>query len=243
MRHDIRKTGGVPHVTPAKARIKPKTCKQCKFFYTLHKSGICVSCRLAKKRGAVNPSQARKLQEQHYKRNPGGIEKARSELGNKYPTRADYMNNKVSFREFYTAVAKDAGISFAKSDILPKVKAALAAGDEHLNTIPLRTWDLRATNSITQNAITRALKLHGDYFSLAGGVSTLKVAAINAAEGTEIRKNPRSRVQRKQFRFFVKTGGTWTQVIPRKPPGTKAAARTRAVAIAKLFKKPVKVMT
>lgn len=95
-------------------------------------------------------------------------------------TREDYMNGKVTHKEFYRSVAHEAGISFANSSMLPKIKAALASGDEHLNTIPLQTWDALAHVSRTQ--IATALKKHGDFYSMAGGVCTLKAAAIEAAE-------------------------------------------------------------
>lgn len=75
-------------------------------------------------------------------------------------TRQDYMEGKVTHTEFYLSVAKSAGISLKDSPILPRVKAALANGDAHLNTIPLQTWDLMA--AWARPAITRALKEHGD---------------------------------------------------------------------------------
>lgn len=96
-------------------------------------------------------------------------------------TRKDYMEGRVTHEQFYSSVAKTAGISFERSDLLPRVKAALEAGDEHLNSIPLALWDNRAANPVTRANISRALKEHGDFFSLAGGVCTLKQAAKNAA--------------------------------------------------------------
>ena len=96
-----------------------------------------------------------------------------------YPQRSDYMAGKVTFEEFYASVAKVAGISYAQSDLLPRVKLALEAGDEHLNTIPLSVWDRRA--AYTSAAVARSLKLHGDFYSLAGGVCVHKQAAKLAA--------------------------------------------------------------
>ncbi len=97
------------------------------------------------------------------------------------PTRAEYLNKTVSFEDFYRAIAKDAGISFAGSDILPRVKRALASGDEHLNTIPLATWDIYA--GAAKHATAPAFKAHGDSWSIAGGVCVAKQAAKDAAEG------------------------------------------------------------
>lgn len=96
------------------------------------------------------------------------------------PTRADYMAGKVSHEEYYRAVARSAGISYAKSDILLKVRDALAAGDHHLNTIPLGFWDLRAAGLLP--SISRAFKVHGDGDTLAGRVCVLKQAARDAVE-------------------------------------------------------------
>lgn len=96
-------------------------------------------------------------------------------------TRKDYMEGRVTHEQFYSSVARAAGISFAQSDLLPRVRTALEAGDEHLNSIPLALWDRRAENPVTRANISRALKEHGDFFSLAGGVCTLKQAAKNAA--------------------------------------------------------------
>lgn len=98
----------------------------------------------------------------------------------KYPTRKDYMENRVTFEEYYGAIVKEAGISYANSSLLPRVKAALEAGDEHLNTISLQVWDQQAIG--TQNIVARVMKEHGDTYSLAGGVCVHKTAAKLAAE-------------------------------------------------------------
>jgi hypothetical protein len=95
------------------------------------------------------------------------------------PTRNQYMNREISHAEFYRSVYQAAGISMARSPLLPKVREALANGDEHLNSIPLQMWDSMATNA--QAAIARALREHGDFYSLGDGVCTLKQAAKDAA--------------------------------------------------------------
>ena len=99
-----------------------------------------------------------------------------------YPQRSDYMAGRVSFEEFYRSVAKAAGISYSNADsaFLARVRQALTDGDEHLNSIPLHIWDGRAV--MTAANVSRALKLHGDFYSLAGGVCVHKQAAKDAAQ-------------------------------------------------------------
>ena len=96
-----------------------------------------------------------------------------------YPQRKAYLRGEVSFEDFYESVAAAAGISYTNASTLPEIQAALASGDEHLNTIPLRQWDIRAAQ--TQSVVGRALQLHGDFYSLAGGVCVHKAAAKKAA--------------------------------------------------------------
>ena len=93
-------------------------------------------------------------------------------------TRQDYMDGAVTFEQYYTSIAEAAGISMAGSELMPDVKAALAAGDEHLNTIPIETWDRIAA---PRTWLATAFKAHGDFYSLAGGVCVYKQAAKNAA--------------------------------------------------------------
>jgi len=97
-------------------------------------------------------------------------------------TRKDYMNHQVTHRQYYASVAQLAGIDYSASYLLPRIKVALASGDEHLNTIPLAVWDIAAIQS--QHVLTRSLREHGDSFSLGGGVCAHKEAARLAAELT-----------------------------------------------------------
>lgn len=102
-------------------------------------------------------------------------------------TRKDYMNNKVTHREFYAAIAAAAHIRFdSDSPFIERCANALANGDEHLNTIPLPTWDVRSANVRSQ--IATALRSHGDFFSLAGGVCVMKEAARQAVERRQLTK-------------------------------------------------------
>lgn len=95
-------------------------------------------------------------------------------------SREDYMSKRVNHQTYYEAIAEAAGIGYVNSDLLPCIKAALAAGDEHLNTIPLRSWDNRAMAS--ERIIRRALEAFpGEAFSLSVGVCVHKAAARKAA--------------------------------------------------------------
>ena len=96
-------------------------------------------------------------------------------------TRKEYMqNSKKLFHAYYLEIAKEAGIDYSESDLLPRVKEALKAGDEHLNTIPLSIWD--ANGMYTQRTINTAMKKRGDFWSLAGSVCVHKTAAKEAAK-------------------------------------------------------------
>jgi hypothetical protein len=97
-------------------------------------------------------------------------------------TRQDYMERRVTHREYYASVAKDAGVAFHDGPFIERVRKALAAGDEHLNTIPLDEWDRRASGPTPH--LSSAFKRHGDFWSLAGAVCVLKEAAKQAAEAT-----------------------------------------------------------
>lgn len=94
-------------------------------------------------------------------------------------TRKDYMEGRITHQEYYSTIAKEAHISFKNSEMLPEIKDALAKGDEHLNTIPLRQWDMMAT--FHRDRIRLALKNHDDFYSLGGGVCVMKAAAVEAA--------------------------------------------------------------
>lgn len=109
-------------------------------------------------------------------------------------TRSDYMAKRATHAEFYRAVNATAGYSlraeytytnFFRSvvtvrNIVERARAALANGDEHLNSIPLPIWDGIA--SAHKAEIGRALRAHGDFYSLAGGVCCVKQAAKDAAD-------------------------------------------------------------
>jgi hypothetical protein len=101
-------------------------------------------------------------------------------------TRKDYMDGVVSFEQYYTTIAEESGVSFKNADIIPCVVRALANGDEHLNSIPLSTWHSYAIYE--KPATSPVFKVHGDSWSLAGGVCVAKQAAKNAAKAEELCK-------------------------------------------------------
>ena len=94
--------------------------------------------------------------------------------------RIDYLEGRISFDQYYGALAKELGVSFKKSPMLPRIKAALITGDEYLNSIPLRDWD-RIAIMYNSGSVNKVLKAHGDSFSLASMVCILKQAAREAA--------------------------------------------------------------
>ena len=94
--------------------------------------------------------------------------------------REQYLDKEVSFTEFYRSVNQVAGITLKTNrPLISKIKAALAEGDFHLNTIPLASWDMLAASRAPD--LSRALKEHGDLYSMAGGVCAMKQAARDAA--------------------------------------------------------------
>lgn len=101
------------------------------------------------------------------------------------PTRADYIAGRCTYEEFYGAVAKDAGVNFNADSWL--VKQALVSTDEHYNDIPINRWDAAAAGYRTQ--IVAALKARGDFWSLSGGLCTMKAAVKQAIEKIKAEEN------------------------------------------------------
>lgn len=98
------------------------------------------------------------------------------------PTRKQYLNHEVTHAEYYRAVAITAGLSYKNADpqFLDRVRECLAHGDEHLNMIPLKTWDHRGYSVFSA---PKAFKLHGDFATAAGLVCLVKQAALDAVNG------------------------------------------------------------
>lgn len=97
-------------------------------------------------------------------------------------TRQDYLNEcrePGSFARYYGEIIADAGGPDAFRTLIPvsadRIRAALAAGDAHLNTVPLALWDAR---SAAVKAITdRAPRARDDWPTLGNAVCILKEAA------------------------------------------------------------------
>jgi hypothetical protein len=96
-------------------------------------------------------------------------------------TRRDYMAKRVTFAAFYRAVNATARLRLDNAGILDRVRAALANGDDHLNSIPLPIWDSIAATYRAE--LARALRAHGDFYSLAIAVCCLKQCAIDQIKG------------------------------------------------------------
>jgi hypothetical protein len=98
-------------------------------------------------------------------------------------TRQDYLDGKITFAEYYREIARIAGISWKNHHMLDRVRIALSNGDQHLNTIPLSSWDILGAWS--RPAIARALKIMGDTggVSMSDIVCTHKQAARDAVLG------------------------------------------------------------
>lgn len=94
--------------------------------------------------------------------------------------RTEYLRSPTTemHRQFYgeivAALAENHAPVHFDAKFLARCKAALAAGDEHMNTIPLGEWDARVQSLRGANA---ELQKRGDYLTLGNGVCILKEAA------------------------------------------------------------------
>ena len=90
-------------------------------------------------------------------------------------TRQDYLKNSELHDAYYTEIAKDIGIKPDKK-MIEKAKKALENGDLHLNSIPLKKWDIWAFSVLGFNyeRVYDAFKKRNDYPTLSGLVCTLK---------------------------------------------------------------------
>ena len=95
-------------------------------------------------------------------------------------TRREYMadSDKLHHR-YYLEIGREAGISYAKSKDLERIKNAINKGDKHLNTIPLGEWDNKGV--FTKTAINTAMLKRGDSWTLAGSVCVHKAVALEDA--------------------------------------------------------------
>jgi hypothetical protein len=97
-------------------------------------------------------------------------------------TRADYLAGKCTHRQYYGQFVNPEILGRVKNWIgLNAIKTALAANDEHLNTIGLAKWDSFVTSKQLFN-VSAKMKEAGDFLTLAGGVCIAKEAAKQLAE-------------------------------------------------------------
>lgn len=107
-----------------------------------------------------------------------------------YPQRTEYMNGEITHEIYYQSIADTAGIDWRTCSEIGRIRQALSNGDQHLNTIPLAWWDYKASDPIIIARLRRAMKLHGDFYSLTGAVCVLKQAAKKAAAIPEEEMQP-----------------------------------------------------
>ena len=96
-------------------------------------------------------------------------------------TRAQYIaapgDSSEAFRRYYGNVIEACGGAEAFAPYLPfsldQIRAALAAGDAHLNTLKLHAWDMASYPT----SLPVALKERGDYLTLGNKICVLKEAA------------------------------------------------------------------
>ncbi len=92
-------------------------------------------------------------------------------------TRAQYMDGDATHAAYYGDLATSVGLSYAGCDWIESVRNALRDGDDHLNSIPLATWDTRGAWMLQSRVARAAFKARGDSVSLAGLVCVCKQAA------------------------------------------------------------------
>lgn len=96
--------------------------------------------------------------------------------------REQYMADATLHHAYYLEIAEEAGLqSIDLPFSLSRVRAALANGDEHLNTLPLQSWDAKVPP--IRSRIAPALKRRGDVNgpTLGAGVCVLKALAKHLA--------------------------------------------------------------
>jgi hypothetical protein len=92
---------------------------------------------------------------------------------------ASLQDQPAMHRAYYGEIARECHVR-VPPNIVEKSRKALADGDTHLNTIPLRLWDGMVQHL---RGVSAALKERGDYLTLGNGVCVLKEAAKLQVEG------------------------------------------------------------
>lgn len=88
-------------------------------------------------------------------------------------TREQYMSSECTHSQYYNQFFTDSFVEYIGATI--GCEALLQSWDEHLNDIPLAKWDGIAIK--LAGVFANALKLAGDFYSLAAGVCICKEAA------------------------------------------------------------------
>lgn len=96
-------------------------------------------------------------------------------------TRQDYMQHRVTHRQYYAEIARLAGIKFEPNHSV--VVRAKRSTDEHYNDIPLLVWD--RLGYLARAGLTRAFKECEDCYSMAGACCAMKEAVRQAVERQE----------------------------------------------------------
>lgn len=90
-------------------------------------------------------------------------------------TRQQRLNNECTHEEYYSQFITDGLIQAIKKYIgTQTIKNAIASGDNHLNTIPLQSWD---TFINYNRSIVPLMKQCGDFLTMAASVCIAKTAA------------------------------------------------------------------
>ena len=96
-------------------------------------------------------------------------------------TRAQYMNNEVTHRQFYGQFVTPEFKQVVSNTFGKEILAQCLEKDQNLNNIPLAIWDGLAGGYESQLYADK-LRLVGDGPSLAGAVCILKEAAKQVVE-------------------------------------------------------------
>lgn len=99
-------------------------------------------------------------------------------------THEQYMNGEVSRDEYFVALAIYCELRISDA-LVREARQALNAGDDHLNTIPLRRWD-NLSLSMSPTTRQRIKDFDGEAWSVATGVCMYKALARHLA-----RRSPR----------------------------------------------------
>ena len=91
-------------------------------------------------------------------------------------TRKQYLAGECTHDQYYLAIADAAGLKAGDPGRIKACRAALMAGDEHLNTLPLPNW-----GKLLPSSVTKIMRELGDYPTLAGVVCLWKALYRRAA--------------------------------------------------------------